>query len=778
MATVKEQLIKAIRKAATYNPDVQVAPACILWPDKEGQWKDVIPQLHPELPELFTLGDYDSEQKSGPAIWLRCVIAKTVAGIAIPEDLIPIIYIPGFSRQDLRDVRNSSAKIKPIIELQFRGSLWSQTSHKDWTLLAFLKSNQGGLGLNVHQDKATLNAIRSAFIEILDEDVKSLRNRVLNEAFFNELLAGDIVRDVLRWIDQPDELHRSFDENRWQAFTGLCKSQLDFDLEKEGVLAGAQKLAEHKGDWLQIWERYCEAPQRYPNIPVQLRKTRMPADMFTDMSGWPQWNESEEQHLADSLIKAAKLPAHEARKQVIKLEREHAERRELVWADLGEAPLAEALFWLNQAAEITEQAIAAGDVKVLIKTYFNSGWQADDAVLKALSLAATQTEINVIIPIIRAIYLPWLEDSALYLQKAISDSGYPGGSYEKQTMPKYGEGECVIFVDGLRYDLSKRLVSGLKTKGCKIEEKALWAALPTVTATGKPAVSPVRDKIIGASANADFEPEVIKTGASLKGGYQFDKLLKESGWQILTGNETGTVSGKAWGEVGNIDHDGHAQGWKMVRSINTKLTEIQECVHQLLSAGWKKVRIVTDHGWLLMPGGLPKIDLAKALAENKWKRCAAIKSGALSDENMFSWYWNSNQYFALASGISCYSKNVEYTHGGLSLQESLIPELVVTPDETKPSLFSLQITDVVWKGLRCKIAVEGKSVGLFAEIRIHAGDKTSSITLTQKGFDRHRMVSLVVEDETYEGKEVTVVILDGNDSLIAQIPTKVGGGNN
>ena len=34
-------------------------------------------------------------------------------------------------------------------------------------------------------------------------------------------------------------------------------------------------------------------------------------------------------------------------------------------------------------------------------------------------------------------------------------------------------------------------------------------------------------------------------------------------------------------------------------------------VESLLAAGWREVRIVTDRGWLLLPGGLPKTDLPK-----------------------------------------------------------------------------------------------------------------------------------------------------------------------
>ncbi len=66
MPTIGQKLISAIRSAAVFNPDVQAAPACILWPDRDRQWEAVIPRLQAELPELFVLGDYDPEQRGEP----------------------------------------------------------------------------------------------------------------------------------------------------------------------------------------------------------------------------------------------------------------------------------------------------------------------------------------------------------------------------------------------------------------------------------------------------------------------------------------------------------------------------------------------------------------------------------------------------------------------------------------------------------------------------------------------------------------------------------------
>ena len=126
---------------------MQIAPACILWPDSECQWGGAIETLLTKLPELLILGEYDPEKHTGPAIWLRCVIAGKTDDLKLPCERIPIIYLPGVSRQDLRAVESIKDKLKPMAELQYRGVIWSQVNSKDWTVLAFLKSDQGGLGL-------------------------------------------------------------------------------------------------------------------------------------------------------------------------------------------------------------------------------------------------------------------------------------------------------------------------------------------------------------------------------------------------------------------------------------------------------------------------------------------------------------------------------------------------------------------------------------------------------------------------------------------------------
>ena len=82
---VLEQLLKAVRNAATFNPEVQVAPACILWPDRDRQWEAALPVLQAELPELMILGDFAPDKRTGPAIWLRCVLAGQAPDVPCPR---------------------------------------------------------------------------------------------------------------------------------------------------------------------------------------------------------------------------------------------------------------------------------------------------------------------------------------------------------------------------------------------------------------------------------------------------------------------------------------------------------------------------------------------------------------------------------------------------------------------------------------------------------------------------------------------------------------------
>lgn len=769
-------LAQAVRRAARYNAEAECAPHCILWPDREAQWQPIMPALQALLPELLIFGAYESARRTGPAIWLRCALAGEALDFKPDGRHPPIIYLPGVSRQDLRAVENCPDALKPLAELQYRGSIWSQINAKDWTVLAFLMSGQGGLGLDVSNDRESKAAMLLALAQVMDEPLSVLQEKRLDATYFNTLLTGgDPVRDVLLWMDEPEGFRQARSPQEWAAFESVCRATFAFQ-PKDGALAAAEKLAQGAGAWDSIWQRFCEAPRRYPHIPDLLRRAKAPNfDLLADAcsaGGWPQWNESRESDLRADLAAVRTLPAHKAREKLIALEVDHGARRTLVWTDLGESPLAIAMAHLAVLARVTATPMAGGTLHDLQTGYENHGWQADDAALRALEQGRKAQDFEAIAAAIRSVYLPWAEESARYLQKISAQGKSPGGVRDGVPPAYICDGQCVMFVDGLRFDTAKRLGDLLARKGLDASEHSHWTALPSVTATGKAAVLPVAHQITGAIGSIDFEPSVADGGAALS-SHQLHKLLREAGWEYLANQDVGSGQGRAWCEVGDIDSEGHNRGWKLALHVDAMLTEIADRIESLLAAGWSQVRVVTDHGWLLLPGGLPKTDLPKALADTKWGRCAAIKAGAKTEEREFPWFWNPEQNFALADGISCYKNGEEYAHGGLSLQECLTLQLAVTRQGGAAGR-SVRISDASWKGLRLAVALEAEWEGLVADIRTSAGDALSSVAVAAKPFKSNGTASLVVENEDLEGQGAFLVIVDDKNNLLAQQAVTIG----
>ena len=200
MNTLAEQLVATLRTAAqAYAAGDQVAPCAVLWTDPERLWECVMPELQPMLPELFLLGSYAPEKRTGPALWLRCIEARVVEG-APAAGTTPMFYLPGISREKLRAAEDCPQELAALVELQYRGVMWLHVNGKEWTPYAFLVSKHGGLGLDVAKDQATLDALAGALPSLMAEPLSQLQGRRLDSEFFNGLVAPDATGLLLRWL--------------------------------------------------------------------------------------------------------------------------------------------------------------------------------------------------------------------------------------------------------------------------------------------------------------------------------------------------------------------------------------------------------------------------------------------------------------------------------------------------------------------------------------------------------------------------------------------------
>ena len=770
-----EALAQAVMAAAKGNSQTSVPVAAVLWPDRDGAWTPGLVQLQQRLPDLFVLGAYDPEHRTGPAIWLKTAISGALPEVAPKGG--PVIYLPGVSRAELRAIESCPRDLQPLAELQYRGVLWSQANAKDWTLSAFLSSKNGGLELDVAQDKATQEALRQALEAgvLLDRPVAELQGRQINAEWLHSLLAPNPTRDLLLWMNDADSARAQWAGVRWDVFSKRCKADFGFDPVADGVLVAAELLAKGKGKWAAVSELYRDSYTSFPKVYDLLLKVQPPQlglfDELDQLAGYPQANEEREANLRYTLAACDSMDSAQARAAIHKAEQEHRGRRGWLWRRMGQSPLAVALGHLSRLVELSHDLPSGSSPEQLAASYQQHGWQVDAAALDALAAVQAKAEVDAISAALRSVYRPWLDVAAVRLQEAAkSVGGLPPLS--ASSLGEAEEGVCTVFVDGLRYDVAVRLKERLAELG-KPALSVSWTSMPSVTASGKPWCSPVRDLVAGTKEDADFQPRVAADGKPLS-AYNLRKLLAETGVQVLDKHESGDPQGRAWTESGDLDHYGHEHGIRLARDLDVQLNQVMERVEELIQAGWRRFRIVTDHGWLLLPGGLPKTELPMHQVETRWGRSAILKDSAFGTSLTFGWDWCKEVQIAYAPGVSCFVAGTEYAHGGLSLQECLVPVITLDVAASASPAANVTIKAVTWRGLRCVVEVEPSIAGLVADIRTKPALASSSLAASVKTIQDGK-ASLAVADDDNLGVAAVVVVLGPDGIVLQKSPTTVGG---
>lgn len=757
-------------KHALRAPDGVVPPAALLWTDADGQWAPLIPALQKVLPQLYVLGAYAPEDRHGPVIWLRCIVERTLPEVSPPDGVVPILYLPKVSRQDLRAGGDCPVHLQPLIELQYRGAVWHQRNGRDWTVEAFLTS-EDGIGLDVAKDNRTRDAMLRALVLLAPEPIAGLRGRRLEADDFDRLAIGDPVRDLLSWMSDMDGFEGRCDPTHWATFKDICWREFGFDPDGDGIQGAADALLHGGGKWDDVWRRFCDAPRLYPGVSTVLRQAR-PKDLFSGAAARrPGLNEEQEDKLRKELEAALALPHGQACDRIVALDAEHKERRGWVWAQLGESPYAIALEPLGKLAAVAKAPLGGTSAETMAADYAAQGWQCDRAAIDALCRLRQGGESALVTKVVRALYEPWLDRSARRFQELMSA---PGVDPHKLTASVSAERDaCVLFADGLRFDVGAVLQERLETRGFRVRMSHRIAPVPTVTATAKPVASPAHGSCSGKADAEDFAPVITTSGQPATASRLRDAMAR-TGTVILDDEQASMAvssEGGGWTETGKLDTLGHSLNALLVRQIDPEVDALVDRIGALLTAGWSRVRVVTDHGWLLLPGGLPKVELSPHLVATKWSRCAAVKGGSTPDIPTYPWYWNPILRIASPPGIGAFVANTEYAHGGISLQECVVPELVVERGE---AAVAATITGISWRGMRCRVTVESNAAGLQVDLRRNWKQAATSIVAAVKELASNGETSLAVADDKHEGAAASVVVFDTSGRVLDYKPTTVG----
>ena len=771
--TVESALCDALRGTAkAFAPGDQILPSAVLWLDPDQLWAPVIVGLSRSMLELYVLGQYKPEERRGPALWLRCVEGRTVPE-APASDITPVFYLPNVRLDQLKDLEAISSDLTPLAEMQFRGALWLHPNGKEWTPFAFLVSDRGGLGFDVRKDQATQEALIRALPKLMQERVDDLRGKVLGADFFNEIMAPDTAGLILRWLNDPDGFRERTSGPEWKAFGQQCVADFRFDPEKDGSIRAAELLANRNGHWARVWKRFLEAPANYHGVVEWLRRAvPKTQSMYDTGEVWPSINDEQERQLAAALVALKDLPQDRAAQEILQLENHHGVRREYPWRALGLSPIAVALEPLAQVASLCQKTPGGPTAEAFAEIYVRQAYAVDGAALAVMATCQALDHHEPVLGALRALYLPWVEATARHLQQLLAGAKKPAA--RRHPLSKLLPGHVVLFADGLRFDVASQLKERLAEDGRDVILDWDWAPLPTVTATAKPMCSPLAESLRNGEISDEFAP-TLENGQRITQD-RFVQALKASGWQVLEGIETGDPRGSAWTEAGTLDKRGHTDGWKLARIVSGEVRDLTSRIRQLIDAGWTEICVVTDHGWLLVPGGLPKVELKAFLTEQRWGRCAAIKPGVASNLPEFTWQWNDSVRVVVPPGAGCFKAGVEYSHGGVSLQEMVVPHMIIRAGVPSPSQSRLGTAH--WTGARCRITVEGTPHGLHVDIRSRLTDANSSFLVKSehraKPLGNDGTVSVFLENDADIGTSATIVLLDASNQVIHSMPTMLG----
>lgn len=776
MTTVCELIVRSLREAAKYNAESSAPPAAVFWPDPDRTWESTIGTLQKAVP-ILALGAFDADKAQGPAIWIRAALSAPDS-VDLPSHLAEhnhtnpwVIYLPGHGRSALSDAASVDPALLPVVEVALRSNWWpSAQTQGAWTPHAFLGSKSGA-GLDIGADVKTKSALTSVLDRLLSENVDDLRRLGrLDASRLHSLVMTDTVRTLLEWLDSPDATRSGLDDVQWKAFVETCCSTYGFNPAKDGALTAASQLGAREGAWRGVWARFADNPRRYPNIPAVLDSARPAGDLFggsdPNPDSWPSWNQEQEEELRQSLSSLGTQTDLELTRAAVRdLAATHLWREESVWAELGRAPLAGALGLLAELAVHTTATAPIGDLKSQATWYAAEGHKVDDLAMRVIAAATTAADRDAVCKALRGLYDPWLDAVARTFQAA-AITGYEG-----EVGLDVAAGTCVVFVDALRFDLAQRLAKRLTAFDVSIQSRL--AAFPTVTPTGQPAVAPVSIRF---SAGQAFDAADTK-GRSMK-GQVFRSALSESGVQYLDWNasEIGDVNKVGWTQDNTIDAFGHAHGHTLANLLDPQLDLVADRIRLLLSGGWRRVVVVTDHGFVMPAAVALKVNLPLAVTEGdaaRKPRVARLKAGAARPEfPIVPWTWDSSVEMISAPGAAAFESGKIYEHGGLSPQECVIPiiEIAAAESATRPA----KIAGIRWTGQRCRVDFEPAEADVVAEVRRAPGDPSSTVGGPKAPSEAGEIKVLVDEENAIEGTAVYVVLLAADGTVVAQRQTTVG----
>ena len=476
---------------------------------------------------------------------------------------------------------------------------------------------------------------------------------------------------------------------------------------------------------------------------------------------------------------------------------------------------------LERAAAVIESAAAVSkgltgkeNLSVLLDAYTDvDGWWRLDRASRLFETALTAcTDDDVIAPVVDLCRRRYRE-AVTALQNAflaaVQAEGWPPDGAPRQTrifdehvapLLERREKTAFFMVDSLRYEMGRDLGEALAGTG-EVHVGRAAGVVPTVTGCGMAALMPGADGMLRlVEKDGGLVPalgtRLLKTSADrmkLLADTYGDRFF-ETTLDDLLGSPKKAAADLKKAElfvVRTQDPDAVAENlgaWRARRYLSDVIGDIAAAVRWVVSQGVDRVVISADHGHMMLPE-IPAGDVVQTppggWLENK-RRCrlGSGLSGSAGTVTLKAGHVGVQgdvQEVCLPIGFRVFSEGEGYFHGGLSLQEAVVPVIVFRAGREKQTTAGKPEIDVRYRSdkftsrvIGLKFHLQSDMFGTAARVKIEAYDGTGTkAKVIGEAADCEARDEKTREVTLQAGKETPVPVLLDPDFDGAEIEIRV-----
>lgn len=410
------------------------------------------------------------------------------------------------------------------------------------------------------------------------------------------------------------------------------------------------------------------------------------------------------------------------------------------WVKIDEIPGWRVLHFaeevIQSATKAVEQSGTFTTSDDFIRAYISTWWIID-RVYRQYHMATANTSIN-FAPLTRWVilfYEEFLDQTNLRWSETVSTSEHwppqaeiPIADEASERIWGGSNRTAIFMVDALRYELAAELKETLL--GESIQQDAWITVLPSVTATGMAALLPqVKSREVtwddGWKINLpDYDKNLATKSAReawIQQKYPKSNILSLHKW--LNPNTRISISEQPLVIFGNeLDAWGENASELSLGAFSDLIGKIAQGIRKALDSGFESVHVVTDHGFILL-GHVAESGKIQTITDKALKvahryligRDLPQQEGVLrylipASQDLIGWF---------PPGIACFKAagSYNYAHGGITLQEVIIPHLQIQQDQTSvPVGVRILVADRIYSGV-FKITLEPVPKGFFVKER-------------------------------------------------------------